>query len=207
MQQTNTDKAQIINPFPSWIYKVKLDIDVEKVCDKINKLVDYKDNNWTLWLSHWTHGNLAELDKEFADIADQIAAEANKFYAWSKGIERNLSLMQTKRMWFNVYRKGGFMRPHDHYEAYYGSSLYLSTTQETSPIVFSHPAQVKFNTVHMEYPQPGELLIWPGWMFHEVPVNMTDDNRILLSAKIDYKINHFGLDNRRIDEDLLNNGI
>jgi len=205
MEDNNTEQqTEIVNPFPSFIYKTQLDIDVEKICAKV-KTMTAENEDWRLWLSHFTHPNLAEYDKEFADIADMIRIEADKFYSWSKNLNKTVSIMQTKRMWFNIYRNGGHMRPHDHYECYYGSSLYLQNNEENCDIVFTHPSQIKFNTTHVERPKPGTLLIWPGWMLHEVPPNPTNEERILLSAKIDYKVNHFGLDNRRIDEDLLEN--
>jgi uncharacterized protein (TIGR02466 family) len=205
MNITNVDPDTVIyNPFPSFVYRTKLDIDIEKLTDKIESLVDRKID-WTLWLSHWTHPNLVEVDPIFKDVSDQLAFHANKFYCLSKNIDRHLNLMKVKRLWFNVYKHGGYMRAHDHYESYYASSLYLKTNK-SSKITFTHPSQIKFNTTVELDPQPGELLIWPGWMLHEVSPNLeVNTERVVLSAKIDYVVPHTTLDGRRLDTDLLDN--
>lgn len=201
MNITNIDPdTNILNPFPSFIYRTKLDVDLNELTAKIETLVD-KTGNWNLCSSHFTHPSLEKIDPLFAEVSNQIQAHANRFYCLSKNVNL-VNLMQTKRIWFNIYRAGGYMRPHDHHECYYGSSLYIKTNK-TSRIVFTHPNQIKFNTTVELDPQPGELLIWPGWMLHEVTPNFENDNeRVVLSAKIDYKMPHVDFDNRRIDQDI-----
>jgi len=201
MHITNVDPdTNIYNPFPSFIYRTKLNVDIQELEEKIEKLVN-RDSNWTMFSSHFTHRSLENIDPIFAEVSRQFAAHANRFYCLSKNVNL-VNIMATKRMWFNVYRQGGYMRPHDHYEAYYGSSLYVKTNK-TSRILFTHPSQIKFNTVYEVDPLPGELLIWPGWMLHEVSPNLEpDDERIVMSAKLDYKASHFDLDNRRVDQDI-----
>lgn len=204
MLTTNIDSnTQIYNPFPTFIYKTKLDIDVDKVLNKIETFVD-RDKDWGLWTSHWSHPNLEDIDPIFSDISSKIVPHADQFYALSKNINL-IPIMTIKRMWFNVYRHGGWMRPHDHYEVYYGSTLYLKTNK-SSKIAFTHPSQIKFNTTIEFDPEPGDLLIWPGWMLHEVTPNYELDNeRVTLSSKIDYKIPHVTHENRRVDVDLFEN--
>jgi uncharacterized protein (TIGR02466 family) len=201
MNITNVDSdTTICNPFPSFIYRTKLNIDLEELTNKIELLVD-RGNDWSLFSSHFTHRSLENIDPIFAEVSRQITAHANRFYCLSKNVKL-VNLMDTKRIWFNVYRQGGYMRPHDHYEVYYGSSFYVKTNK-TSRILFTHPSQIKFNTVYEVDPQPGELLIWPGWLLHEVSPNLElGDERIVVSAKIDYKSSHFDLDNRRVDQDI-----
>ena len=202
MNITNIDLGTLIyNPFPSFVYRTKLDINIEELSEKIESLVD-RNKDWTLWLSHWTHPDLQNIDPIFADVARQISQHASRFYCISKNLDKIVNIMKVKRMWFNVYKHGASMRPHDHYEVYYGSSLYLKTN-ESSKLVFTHPSQIKFNTTFVVDPEPGELIIWPGWLLHEVTTNLEENNeRVVLSAKIDYVASHFDLDNRRVDQDI-----
>lgn len=205
MLTTNIDSnTSIYNPFPSFIYETKIDIDIDAVLSKIETMIDRK-KEWGLWTSHWSHPNLDGVDPVFSEIARSVELHANNFYNISKNTSNFIPIMNTKRLWFNVYRHGGWMRPHDHYEVYYGSTLFLKTNK-SSKIVFTHPSQIKFNSTVEFDPIPGTLLIWPGWMLHEVTPNYELDNeRVTISAKVDYKVPHVTHDNRRIDTDLFDN--
>jgi hypothetical protein len=52
-------------------------------------------------------------------------------------------------------------------------------------------------------PQDGELLIWPGWLMHEVPPIIDDGIRITIPSKIDFLIPKISLENRQVDSEYI----
>ena len=104
-------------------------------------------------------------------------------------------------MWFNVNPPGGYQGRHHHAMNLLGGTYYIDVPDDSGAIAFYDPNP--FSYYHNQDPparnmiipdfkintRKGDLLIWPGWMDHEISVNKTkDQNRITLSFAIDWEI-------------------
>jgi len=94
----------------------------------------------------------------------------------------------SKEMWFNVMETGGFQSIHSHANSFISGVLYLTKPHPTSRIVFTKSlggtefvfnnfnknAKVgPFNGIKWFLPDvsPGDLILFPSYLLHEVPVN------------------------------------
>ena len=105
-----------------------------------------------------------------------------------------------KRMWCNIYNRNGYMDPHNHYESPYVGTFYL--TDSPAKISFYHPSQYRPNDRYKVIPTPGKLIIWPGWLAHQVEPNFSDDIRISISFKLEFIIPNIDNDGRRMDTEM-----
>lgn len=93
-----------------------------------------------------------------------------------------------KEMWFNVMETGGFQSIHSHANSFISGVLYLTKPHPTSRIVFTKSlggsefvfnnfnknAKIgPFNGIKWFLPDvsPGDLILFPSYLLHEVPVN------------------------------------
>ena len=60
---------------------------------------------------------------------------------------------------------------------------------------------MRFNAVVDFAPLPGELIIWPGWLLHEVPAIKDNTQRVSIAGKLDYTSPKTSLENRQLDSE------
>ena len=94
------------------------------------------------------------------------------------------------------------MRPHTHHEGLYSACFYVKNAA-AGKITFTHPSQLRFNATVDYTPTSGELLIWPGWLLHEVPPMVTDELRITVPLKLDFTNPRTSLENRQVDSEYI----
>jgi predicted 2-oxoglutarate/Fe(II)-dependent dioxygenase YbiX len=92
-------------------------------------------------------------------------------------------------MWVNVLEQGGQQAMHNHANCFVSGVLYLTSAHPSANTVFvkggfgrdfafsnnnSNTAQGPFNAEKWVAPdpQPGDLLLFPSYLLHEVPVNL-----------------------------------
>ena len=96
-------------------------------------------------------------------------------------------------MFLNSFKKGSSHPKHVHSQCSLSGILYLETPPGSSPIIFypNQPFKEFFDYMYhvkdpsnwyslsnIKYdPQPGLLLIWPAWLYHEVVPNQSDSPR------------------------------
>lgn len=107
--------------------------------------------------------------------------------------------LELVNLWFNVNPCGGYQSKHHHAKNLLGGTYYINTPEDSGNIIFSNPNQFSYfknqepTINHLTCydfrfnPDEGDLLIWPGWMDHEVSSSYNkDDNRISVSFGIVY---------------------
>jgi uncharacterized protein (TIGR02466 family) len=143
----------------------------------------------------------------FNELRDMIIREANKFVTkryehleqHGKIVFKNIRPLRFTNMWFNVNPPGGYQGRHHHAMNLLGGTYYLDVPDESGKIGFYDPNQFAYfhnqdhNAMNLLIPDfdvqtsTGDLLIWPGWMDHEISVNKTaDKNRLSISFGINW---------------------
>lgn len=156
----------------------------------------------------------SHLDKlpEFAELKELILSKSKEYLI--NRIEHNAingvisSEIYTKletqgleltTLWFNVNPYGGYQGRHHHAMNLLGGTYYLSTPENSGNISFSNPnpfAYYKNQTNYEEHllmsdfvanTKEGDMLIWPGWMDHEISSNRNKhENRMTISWGVNW---------------------
>lgn len=153
--------------------------------EKINKERFYKGRT-----TYDTKYNLAKQPeyKKFLSYLKQVA----QTYLTDLGFDYNEISKKFDPYFFTTeLNKGSYQERHIHRYQLSGI-LYLKVPEGSAQIIFNDPIHVReynnwpvldysnintFGTVSYK-PVVGSLLLWPSWLYHEVPTHKIDDNRI-----------------------------
>ena len=79
--------------------------------------------------------------------------------------------------WGLIYGKGQFTNSHTHWPDTWSWTYCVSACEDCSPLVFSHAN-------HRITPEPSQMIIFPGWLHHEVPIHTCDHERIMIAGNL-----------------------
>lgn len=143
----------------------------------------------------------------FTELKDTILEQANIYVAnryrhlaeYSVPLPSRMRPLIITNMWFNINPPGGYQGRHHHAMNLLGGTYYLDVPKDSGKIGFFDPNP--FSYIHNQEPKAknliisdfdiittaGDLLIWPGWMDHEISVNKTsNENRVTISFGINW---------------------
>ena len=190
-------------PLPIFHYKVK---DHEKHNENLAKYIYnlYKNDSDGLKRSNqggW-HSKPFDLKKKdqppfhfFMDIQKYVA-DVFKEYGWfySPG---KVSLTE---MWAIINKKNNFNIEHTHPNNYLSAAYYVKAPDNCGSFRISNPNQIsrervaisdkrtEFNqNVAQIKPLEGDLLLFPAYLPHSVGMNLSEEDRIVISFNIDIK--------------------
>lgn len=79
--------------------------------------------------------------------------------------------------WGAIYKRGGETLPHAHHPALWSFCYYVDASEECAPLVFPTAERAI-------QPEPGLIIIFPGWVTHMVPIQQTDFERVIVSGNL-----------------------
>ena len=101
-------------------------------------------------------------------------------------------------MWAIINKKESYNVKHNHQNCYLSAAYYIKKPENSGDITFYDPKEVKtyrFPEVekHTNYsaqsitikPEEGDLLIFPSYLFHEVGINLSNEERVIVSFNVD----------------------
>ena len=107
---------------------------------------------------------------------------------------------KTVDCWGALYKKGNYIKVHNHWPCALSWTYYIKTTKNTSPLVFVNKLEetpfMSVNGNHFsaeEYvlqPEPGDLVIFPSIINHRVPAERSDDERIAVIGNVSMGVEH-----------------
>ena len=124
-----------------------------------------------------------QLDAMVADFAKDLAFDLG---------ERGLVL---EDLWINILPEGGIHTAHIHPHSVISGTTYVAMPKGTSALKFEDPRHAMMMAapprmkdapeelqgfVYVK-PDMGDVLLWESWLRHEVPMNLSEDNRISVS--------------------------
>lgn len=124
----------------------------------------------------------------FRDMTSLVAPKLTDFGTLLFGEKRTWLV---KEMWTNVLEKGGSQALHAHANSFASGVIYLTPSHPACKTVFVRPpggadfffrhhtrtaAMGPFNAGKYVLPEaePGDLVLFPSYLYHEVPVNLGD---------------------------------
>jgi len=81
--------------------------------------------------------------------------------------------------WSLIYTKGQITKKHNHWPHVWSFTYCVKGCQDCAPLVFPDANGLEIK------PQEGQLAVWPAWLYHEVPEQKCDHERIMAVGNID----------------------
>ena len=133
--------------------------------------------------------------KDVVDALDKHVAEFAKDLCFDLG-DRELVL---EDIWINILPEGGIHTSHIHPHSVISGTTYVAMPEDTSALKLEDPrsqmmmaapprtadAREELKTFVYAKPAVGDVLLWESWLRHEVPMNMSEEDRI--SVSFNYK--------------------
>tara|TARA_B100001093_G_scaffold498515_1_gene546699 strand:+ start:732 stop:1286 length:555 start_codon:yes stop_codon:yes gene_type:complete len=137
------------------------------------------------------------------EVTDTITYFGSKYLTSIFGDESTTSINDDHlNIWYNVYQEGIQHDWHDHGRAFISGTIFIEMNDTSSPFKIKSPLhplikswagngnrfQHRFQQELKFNPEPGTILMWPGWVEHTVPEQKkTDEPRITISFNVDIK--------------------
>ena len=123
-----------------------------------------------------TNWHMHEKYKEFKELSIFAEAVANELF--------NADItIYTQECWGAVYRKGEETIKHTHWGNLWSWCYYLKVPSDSPPFRFEDIGEGKTASFDI-YPQEDDLLMFPSWISHSVPVSQSDEERIMVAGNI-----------------------
>ncbi len=123
-----------------------------------------------------TDWHMHEKYKEFKELSIFAEAVANELF--------NADItIYTQECWGAVYRKGEETIKHTHWGNLWSWCYYLKVPSDSPPFRFEDIGEGKTASFDI-YPQEDDLLMFPSWISHSVPVSQSDEERIMVAGNI-----------------------
>lgn len=111
-------------------------------------------------------------DLTFAKIVDLAVEFAKEQSPYSVGLE-------PFDCWGSISRKGDFTKSHDHWPHPWSWVYYAEVSDSCSPLRFDDsPNGFRFK------PDRGDLILFPGWLYHSVEPQHTDFERVIVAGNL-----------------------
>ena len=159
----------------SYYTKIVEDKSFQKdIIDVIDKFPDVqkKNTNVKAKMTDWylmKEKGFNELSKHMLDFAEEVSE-----YRFKRASNFNFTV---KEMWGICYESNEYTLPHDHWPFVWSVVYYINPPENCPNLVFP-----ELNN-YVE-PKDGLLVLFPGWMVHEVPPSFFEGKRYVVSANI-----------------------
>ena len=197
-------KINLLFSTPIYLAKLsevgKIDmLEVEKSCWSIAQEDEAgqkwcEENNYPGYTSYASLSDLTWRSPIFGDLKKLLDLHIQRF---SAELDFNLESRDLKLedIWINILAEGGNHPAHLHPNSVISGTIYISMPPKTSAIKFEDPKLPMMMAAPSrivnakEYLKPfiyinplvGEILLWESWLRHEVPTNMSSEERISIS--------------------------
>ena len=147
---------------------------INECIKEIYNLGDSMDNATNVQAMMTTYMILQEskvFDQLFVNIIDIATQTRDEDF-----VGKNCHLV-LKDAWGAVYKKGHYTKPHSHFPNAYISFVYYLQPAENTPLIFSDDG-------HEVHPEKDQLVMFPGYIRHEVPVHEGTEDRIVIAGNL-----------------------
>ena len=130
------------------------------------------------------------------DTWKDLLKKINEFLkeVWTSEQYVENSTLEIQNMWANINYRYAYNRYHEHSNCLW-AGIYYVQAEGTGNLMFYNPAntlqQCNPNSPFIRktgiIPKDGMLILWPGWVPHEVEENKSNQQRINLAWGINFK--------------------
>jgi uncharacterized protein (TIGR02466 family) len=144
-----------------------------------------------------SYASLSDLPWRFPIFADLVKVLDAHVAAFAQDLEFDLDGKELKLedIWINILPEGGMHASHIHPHSVISGTTYVAMPDGASALKLEDPrsarmmaapvrrkdARQELRTFIYAKPVVGDVLLWESWLRHEVPMNMSEDDRISVS--------------------------
>lgn len=144
-----------------------------------------------------SYASLTDLAWRFPIFADVIEALDKHVAAFAQDLEFDLDGRELKLedIWINILPEGGMHASHIHPHSVISGTTYVAMPEGASALKLEDPrssrmmaspvrrkgARRDLETFVYVKPAVSDVLLWESWLRHEVPMNMSEEERISIS--------------------------
>lgn len=148
-----------------------------------------------------SYASLTDLPWRFPIFADVVKSLDAHVSAFAEHCQFDLGdkALVLEDLWINILPEGGTHSSHIHPHSVISGTTYVAMPDGTSALKLEDPrlqmmmaaptrqkaAREELQPFIYVAPEPGDVLLWESWLRHEVPMNMSEDDRI--SVSFNYK--------------------
>lgn len=148
-----------------------------------------------------SYASLTDLPWRFPIFADLKAVLDAHVAAFAEDLEFDLGdkALVLEDLWINILPEGGSHGLHLHPHSVISGTTYVAMPEGASALKLEDPrlgfmmgaparakgAREELQSFIYEKPAVGDVLLWESWLRHEVPMNMSEEERI--SVSFNYK--------------------
>jgi len=138
---------------------------------ELRKLASNVTGGMSSWYLHKESEQVKFIADYAIDIASSMSAKANS----------NMTL-HTDECWGVIYKEGDSTKEHNHWPYLWAWVYYAKCSDESACLIFPE-AKMSYE------PEVGEMIVFPGWLRHYVPVSNEKEKRIILAGNISFRPN------------------
>lgn len=153
-----------------------------------------EENDYPGYTSYASLTDLAWRFPIFADLTTILDAHVAAFVEDAQ-FDLDGRALKLEDIWINILPEGGMHSSHIHPHSVISGTTYVAMPKGTSAIKFEDPrsqmlmaSPTRLKTARRELktfvyvaPEVGDVLLWESWLRHEVPMNMSEEDRISVS--------------------------
>ena len=144
-----------------------------------------------------SYASLTDLPWRFPIFADLVTALDAHVAAFAEDLEFDLDgrALKLEDIWINILPEGGSHGSHIHPHSVISGTTYVAMPEDASALKLEDPRSARMmaapprrkgaceelQTFVYAKPQVGDVLLWESWLRHEVPLNMSEEDRISVS--------------------------
>ncbi|PHQ86647.1 MAG: hypothetical protein COB65_00885 [Thalassobium sp.] len=149
------------------------------------------------YAGYTSYASLTDLPWRFPIFADLVKSLDAHVAAFAKDAEFDLDgrKLVLEDLWINILPEGGIHTSHIHPHSVVSGTTYVAMPEGASALkledprsqmMMAAPARLKDAREEMRQfiyvaPAVGDVLLWESWLRHEVPMNLSEDDRISVS--------------------------
>jgi len=122
----------------------------------------------TGWFMHKEESLFKEVGQQAIDLAQKNSPQDIK--------------LETYDCWGSISRRGDWTKTHDHWPHPWSWVYYSDVSEDCSPLHFPHTGDNSKG--YWIKPEQGELIMWPGWLYHGTKPQKTDFERVIVAGNI-----------------------
>jgi uncharacterized protein (TIGR02466 family) len=198
-----TDMTNIRSLFATRLFQASLGpIDQDELRASCYSVAEDDDagNEWCEandFPGYTSYASLTDLPWRFPIFADVVTALDAHVKTFAEDLEFNLDgrKLVLEDIWINILPEGGVHTSHIHPHSVISGTTYVKMPEGASALKLEDPrsqmmmaaperkpdAREEMKQFVYIKPVVGDVLMWESWLRHEVPMNMSEDDRISVS--------------------------
>lgn len=194
---------QVHSLFPIPFYTSQVELDMEDIREKIQKLTNYEqglnDSNGYIYPKN----EQLFQRKEFSDMKIEVKKHVDKFMREILMYDYDDSFFACS--WFNINKPGSHHHRHYHPNSIISGVVFVTNPENSGLLTFNSPHQrdivlsQKKGSVGTNFAdgifipdqRQGCIALFPSWLEHAVSVNMSNDDRLTIAFNVFVK-GHIG---------------